>query len=149
MKFNFNLETVLKHRQRLEEAAQREFAEAQAAVNEVLQLIESMYQRMDEAREEILQAQKVGTPQKLEEARGLDEFVINQRRRIEYARLQARERMAVAEEKQELLITAAQEKKVLVKLKERRRREFEERMRMIEAKELDDMTMVRQAWGKK
>ena len=47
MAFKFNLETVLKHRTRLEEAAQREFAEAQQAVDQILNKIESMYTRLD------------------------------------------------------------------------------------------------------
>ena len=148
MAFRFNLETVLQQRGRAEEAAQREYAEAQAAVNEVLQLIESMYRRADEAREEILAAQKKGTAAALEEVRALEEFLIAQRRRIEYARLQARELMAVAEEKQEALIHAAREKKVLVKLKEKRQREYREWLARMEAKELDDMTTIRQAWRK-
>ena len=35
MAFRFGLESVLKHRKRLEDIAQREFGEAQAAVDEV------------------------------------------------------------------------------------------------------------------
>lgn len=149
MKFKFNLESVLKHRERLEEIAQRELAEAQAAVNEVLARIEAMYRRMDEVREEILAAQKIGSQEKLEEVRQMEHFITNERRRVEQVRLEARELMAVAEEKQEKLMLAAQEKKIMTKLKERRLREHRERLARIEAKELDDLTMTRQAWGKR
>lgn len=149
MAFRFNLEVVLQQRGRAEEFAQREFAEAQGAVDEVLRLIEGMYQRMDEAREEISAALVRGTAAALEEVRSLEEFLIAQRRRIEYARLRARELMTVAEEKQEALIHAAREKKVLVKLKEKRQKEYRENVARIEANELDDMTTMRRAWGKK
>lgn len=149
MGFKFNLESVLKHRQRLEEEAQREFAEAQRAVNEILQKIESMYNRMDEVREEIAAAQKSGTAQALEQVRNMEEFLVSFKKQIEATRLQARELMAAAEERQEKLIFAAQEKKVLAKLKERREAEHREHVSRIEAKELDDLTTIRQSWGKR
>jgi flagellar FliJ protein len=149
MPFRFGLETVLKHRKRLEEAAQREYAEAQAAVNEVLTAIEVLYQRMDEVREEIAQAQAIGTPEKIALVLESEQFLVGLKTRIETLRLEARRLMAISEEKQEALIHAAREKKVLVKLKERRQQEHREWLRRIEAKELDDITMVRQVWGKR
>jgi flagellar FliJ protein len=149
MAFRFNLEAVLKFRKRLEDAAQREFAEAQAAVNEILDRIEKMYQRVDEVRAELSVAEKDGSPSKLQEVRDMNLFIIGQRRRIEETRLEARRLITVAEDKQENLIAAAREKKIMVKLKERRLNEYRERLKQIEAKEMDDLTMVRQAWGKR
>lgn len=149
MAFRFGLETVLKHRKRLEDAAQREYAEAQQAVNDVLAAIEQMYVRMDEVREEIAAAQKVGTREKVAEVVACEQFLNGLKIHIEARRLEARQLMVVAEEKQELLIAAARDKKILMKLKERRQNEYRERLRRIEAKELDDITMVRQAWGKR
>jgi flagellar FliJ protein len=149
MAFRFNLESVLKHRHRLEEMAQREFAEAQQALNEILLKIEGMYRRLDEAREEIAAAERVGGPRQIEEIRALEQFMGGFRRRIDETRLRARELMAATEEKQEALIAAAREKKILIKLRERRLHEYRERLGRIEAKELDDMTMIRQARGKR
>jgi flagellar FliJ protein len=149
MGFRFNLESVLKHRHRLEEVAQREFAEAQQALNEILLKIENMYRRLDEAREEIAAAERVGGPRQIEEIRALEQFMSGFRRRIDETRLQARELMVATEEKQEALIAAAREKKILVKLRERRLHEYRERLDRIEAKELDDMTMIRQAREKR
>ncbi|NJL23745.1 MAG: flagellar export protein FliJ [Calothrix sp. SM1_5_4] len=145
MGFKFGLETVLKHRKRLEEIAQREFGEAQAAVEACLRELESMYNRMDEVRAEILDAQKVGSREKMEEVRGMEGFIDGQKIRIERQRLEARRLLSVAEEKQEALIEAAREKKILVKLKDKRLREYKEWLGRVEAKELDDMTMIRQA----
>jgi flagellar FliJ protein len=149
MRFRFSLESVLKHRTRLEEIAQREFAEAQRRVDECLRQIDVMYKRLDEVREDILLAQGKGSAEKIEEVREMETFIDGQKLRIERMRLQARELLQIAEEKQEALILAAQEKKILQRLKERRQLEHRQHMNVIEAKELDDLTMVRQAWRKK
>jgi flagellar FliJ protein len=149
MSFKFSLESVLKHRKRLEEIAQREFAEAQASVDALLRKIEAMYARLDEVREEILGAQKAGSAAKLEEIREMEHFMAGQKIRIETLRQEARVLLQIAEEKQELLIAAARDKKMLVKLKEKKKLEYQEWLKTVEQKELDDMTMVRQAWGKK
>lgn len=149
MAFRFALESVLKHRERQEESAQRAYAEAQAALNVILQKIESMYQRMDEVREEIAAAQRVGTAPALEQVRASDEFLVNFKREIERVRLYARELMSVAEEKQEALIVAARERKILAKLRERRAQEYRDARERREAKELDDLNTIRQAWGKR
>ena len=133
MAFRFGLEPVLKHRKRLEEIAQREFAEAQAAVEAALKQIEDMYARLDQVRVEISQAEKSG---RLAEVREMEGFIQGHKVRIETVR-------------QEALITAAQEKKVLVKLKEKRLNEYKEWIKKIEAKNMDDQTMMRQAWGKR
>lgn len=149
MAFKFGLENVLKHRKRLEEIAQREFAEAQANVDTLLRKIEDMYHRLDEVREEILAAQKSGSAAKLLEIREMELFMGGQKIRIEALRQEARILLQVAEEKQELLIAAARDRKMLVKLKEKKQIEYRDWLKTVEQKELDDMTMVRQSWGKK
>lgn len=143
--FRFGLESVLKHRKRLEEVAQREFAEAQGAVDECLGEIERMYQRMDEVREEIMSAARIGTPSKLEEIREMETFITGHKIRIERLRLKARELLQVAEEKHEALIVAARERKIMTKLKEKRFAEYQVWLKQVEAKALDDVTMVRTA----
>jgi flagellar FliJ protein len=149
MRFKFSLDSVLKHRKRLEEVAQKEFAEAQANVEAAMRRIEEMYTRMDEVREEIRAAQLRGTGGDLEQIRGMETFLIGHTRRIEAARLGLRELMVIAEQKQELLIEAAKERKILDKLKERKKAEHHELAARAEAKELDDLTTTRQAWGKR
>ena len=146
MAFRFGLDPVLKHRQRLEEIAQREFAAAQAAVDEVLKRLEDMYARLDEVRVEIAEAEKQS---QLNEVRDMEGFITGHKIRIENTRHEARELLQIAEQKQEALISAAQEKKVLQKLKEKRLAEYRERINRLEAKAQDDQTMMRQAWGKR
>ena len=149
MAFKFGLDTVLKHRHRLEEMAQREFADAQGAVDACLLEIERMYQRSDEVREEIAVAERAGTPVKLAEVREMEQFIGGQKIRIERLRLKARELLVAAEEKHEALILAAREKKILIKLKEKKLTEYKDWLQRIEAKELDDLTMVRIARRKR
>ncbi len=149
MAFRFGLNTVLKHRQRMEDVAQREYAEAQAAVDECLRLIEAMYQRMDEVREDILQAQRKGDGHHLQQIVDMESFLNGQKIRIERLRLQARELLIVAEQKHEVLIEAAREKKILVKLKEKRFSEYKERLNRLEYKEMDDLTNMRTARRKR
>lgn len=149
MAFRFALESVLKHRKRLEEVAQREFAEAQAAVDECLRRIEAMYTRMDEVREEILAAQVDGSVRRIEEVREMESFLGGHKIRVEALRQEARRLLEIAEEKQEALIEAAREKKILAKLREKRMLEYREWLRQMETKELDDITMVRRAWVKR
>jgi flagellar FliJ protein len=146
MAFRFNLDPVLKHRKRLEEMAQREFAEAQHLVDVILRRLEGMYTRLDEVREEISAAEQDAN---LATVREMETFISGHKIRIEQVRLEARELLRVAEEKQEALIFAAQEKKVLVKLKEKRLSEYKDWLNRIEAKAADDQTMMRQAWGKR
>lgn len=148
MAFKFGLEPVLKHRKRIEEMAQREFAEAQSAVDECLSNIEKMYQRMDEVRAEILHAQNQGTSTKINEICEMEQFLKGHKIRVEAMRLKARELLQIAEQKQEALLEAAKEKKVLAKLREKKFFEYQEWLRKIEAKALDDITMMRHGWGK-
>ena len=149
MALRFGLETVLKHRKRLEEIAQRELVEAQEAVDEVLARLESMYQRSDEIRLEIAEIENGERSDKMEFIRSLESFLQGHKVRTEAVRLEARERLKVAEDRQQDLIIAAQEKKSLVKLKEKRIREYKEWLDRIEAKNRDDQTMMRQAWRKR
>lgn len=149
MVFKFGLDSVLKHRKRLEEVAQREFAEAQAAVDAVLARLEEMYKRMDEVREEIQSIQLSNRADKIEQIRGMEFFINGQKARIEQVRQEARTLLQVAEAKQEDLIYAAREKKVLVKLKEKRWAEYREWRERIEAKMMDDQSMMARAWGKR
>jgi flagellar FliJ protein len=146
--FRFGLEAVFKHRQRLEEVAQRDLAEAQYAVNQCLKKIEDMYRRMDEVRDEILVLQRNGDVGALQQIRERETFLQGQNARIERERLEARRLMSLAEERHEILIGAARDRRILEKLKEKRRLQYQEWLRQLETKQLDDQTMTRTVWRK-
>lgn len=147
MAFKFGLESVLKHRKRIEDIAQREFLEAQFNLDSCLARIDQMYKRMDEVRVEIAQAQSQGSPRKLEEIRDMEHFISGQKIRVQNERAIARTLMQIVEEKQERLVAATKDKKILVKLKERQLEEYRDRMAKLEAKALDDLTTTRFGWG--
>ena len=100
---------------------------------------------MDQVRGEIALAESAS---KLDLVREMEGFIIGHKIRIENLRQEARELLRIAEEKQQALISAAQEKKVLVKLKEKRLAEYREWLNRVEAKNMDDQTMTQMAWRK-
>lgn len=114
-------------------------------MDQCLRIIEEMYQRMDEVREDILNAQRKGDTAHIQQIVEMESFLNGQKVRIERKRLEARELLIVAEAKHEALIEAAKEKKILVKLKEKRLAEYREWLRRIELKEMDDLTNMRVA----
>lgn len=148
MAFKFGLETVLKHRKRLEDVAQREYIEAQRRLETCLAEIDAMYKRIDEVRLDINQAQTIGSQQKMLEIRQMEHFISGQKIRIEAARLKARELMVETEAKQDLLIEAAKDRKILLRLKEKRMAEYKLHLAQLEAKALDDLTSTRNGWGR-
>ena len=149
MAFKFGLESVLKHRKRLEDVAQREFVQAQADVDAALGRLEKMYQRLDEVRIEISGKETSGGREAIANICELELFLRGHKVRIESVRLEARELLAIAETKQEALIHAATEKKVLVKLREKRLAEHRLVLERMEAKIQDDQAMMARAWGKR
>lgn len=147
MAFRFGLETVLKHRKRLEDVAQREYLEAQQNLDVCLARIDAMYKRMDEVRMEIHQAQSSGSRQSVNEILEMELFITGQKVRVQTERMTARQLMQIVEAKQELLIQASREKKILVQLKDKKLTEYKEWLARIEAKALDDLTTTRFGWG--
>jgi flagellar export protein FliJ len=146
MAFKFGLEPVLKHRERLEEIAHMEYTQARAKVDAAMDGLETMCSLITEIRAEIASALKSGS---LLIAHEMEDFLAGHKIRIDRLRQQARELLRQAEDKQDVLIKAARERKVLAILKDRKLAEYRDWLRRIEAKALDDQTMTRQVWGKR
>jgi flagellar protein FliJ len=147
--FRFPLETVLKHRKRQEEMAQREFMESQSVVEACLRGIEAMYQSIDDTRNLIAVHEKSGTYRDLQLIQSSQLFIEGQKRRVHAERLKARELIRDLEMKQEILIEKLHERKIMDKLKERRFEEYKVRIAMLEQKELDDLTSARMGGGRR
>ncbi len=144
MKFNFRLETLMRQRGAERDAAQRIYAEAQNQVQVQLALIKRFYEELDNAR--LLCDQKQSSPgAKSDGLVQIDEYIDGQKIRIRLAREKARELMAVAEEKLEILVDKMQAYKVLEKLKDKKKLEFKKEYKKKQAKDLDDMTVMRTA----
>ena len=141
-KFKFRLETLKKQRKVAQDLAQREYAEAQKAVQDQLGHIQAMYESSDKTRmdNEQLQFQGGACADRL---RMNEEYIEGLKIKIQRARQKARELMQVAEEKLEILSEKRKDLKILEKLKENREAEHKKEYKKKEAKALDDITSMR------
>lgn len=142
MAFKFRFETLKKHRKTLRDIAQKDYADAEAKANEQMQLIESLYVQIDEANEKSLKLREA-RPVDMDQMKSIEEFVELQKVKIELEREKARELLSVMEEKQEVLMEKAREFKVVEILRAKELEKHKEKMRLIEAKEVDDINLMR------
>lgn len=142
MKFRFAFEKLLAHKRTLEDVARREFAEAQALVDEAEKELNRLFGQIDDSRDLALELGTKGGAQGPALVQ-IDEFIRGQGIRIESQRHRIRELKIVAEEKQELLLAAAKERKVYEKLREKRLEEFKLLQKKLEMKQVDDLVTTR------
>ena len=142
MKFKFKLASVKKHRALLKDLAQKDFELARLAVEKKLSEINLMYQSIDQARlrSDELQSRPEAQSAPLQQ---IEEFIVGQGLRIQKARLEVRELMAVQEEKQEILIEKVKDLKMLEKLEDKKRLEFKKELNKKNQIEADDMSIMR------
>lgn len=149
MRYKFPFATLLKHKKRLEEGAQKEFLEAQKAVDDCLQGIQAIYDSMDKARLEIAQMQAGSYEHKIEVICHSENFILGQSIKLNRERERARELIQTMEQKQKQLKAAAIEHKVLSKLKERKTHQFRVEERKKEEKRMSDLVSMRSAFNVK
>ncbi len=142
MRFRFRLETVMRQRRVEKDIAQREFSEAQDHFQKQLQKIKKMYKQIDDARVTAQLLEKKGGRHASQLVQ-TEEFIVGQNILIQKERERARELMAIADEKLEILTEKLRAFKILEKLKEKKREEFrKEHNRRID-KQLDDLMVMR------
>jgi flagellar export protein FliJ len=142
MKFEFSFEVLLDHKRKLENEARRQFMEAQVKVDEATVKLNEFYDQVDRAR---------GDSQKLQRTGGLlapalvanSDFISGQKFRIEAQRMKIRDLKLVADELQEAMVECAKETKTLEKLRERSLDEYKKERRKREAKETDEIVVLR------
>jgi flagellar export protein FliJ len=142
MKFNFRLKTLMKQRKVEQDVAQREYSEAQHNVTLQLTKIRSLYDESDFTRFKKQEAQKNGTVTSTD-LNHMEEFIEGTKVRIKLAREEARELMAIAEEKHEILAEKAKDHKVMEKLQEKRLSEFKKAKNKRMHRQLDDLMIMR------
>src|SRR5580698_5196708 len=98
MAFVFSMESILRHRVRQEEVAQREFMEARQNLEICLQSIEAMYRKIDESRAAIAAHERSGQADDLKFVCMFEGFIEAEKLHIQKARLHARTLIAVLEE---------------------------------------------------
>lgn len=141
MRFSFRLETLMKQRRVERDIAQREYSDAQSAVNQQMTYIKHLYSEIDNARLESENTHQRGG-ECAHVLQQLEEYINGQKVRVQSARQKARELMQVAEERLEILVEKNQGLKVLEKLKEKKHQEFKKSVKKKEAKILDDIVTM-------
>ena len=142
MKFKFTLETLRKHRKNLEEIARRDFAEAKDNSDKILNQIDSFYDDSDKAREfagNVIENETTD-PNLLQLS---SEFIDRNKVRIERKKMEFREALVVTEEKQQDLVEAARETKILDKLKDKKKEAFLKKIRKKDRKDTDEVVVQR------
>jgi flagellar FliJ protein len=142
MKFEFALESLLKHKKTLEDLARKEWAEAQGQVDEANNKLKDMFNQIDDARTRTSRIEKAGG-QKAGDLVSIDEFIVGQGLRIEKHRELIRDLMIEAERRHALLVEAAKETKTLEKLRERQFEEYRLRRKKQDAKKMDEIIVTR------
>ncbi len=147
MKFKFSLQGLMRHRKNLEEMARRNFSEAKSVSDGHLKSLEEMHDSTDKARDYTGDAlsEQVSDPASLQLAH---EFIEGNKIRIERKKVDFRESLATTEKKQEELVAAAKETKILEKLREKRLKEFKQKIRKAERKAIDELVVQRHGRGK-
>ena len=142
MKFKFSYQKLLEHRKRLEELARDDYLLAQKLVMVAEEGLEKMYQQIDDSRTRAGTLSVKGGDQ-VASLVLIDHFINNHKLRIEAQRKKIRELKSTAEEKQQALVSASKEYKILEKLRERRVLEFKEIVKKREQKFVDDLVTMR------
>ena len=141
MKFKFRLESIMKHRKNLEEMARRDYYDAKQTSDGILEQINNLFESNDTVRENSHKA--AGDAEFVHLQQMAHEYLERNKIRIERKKMEFREAQSVTENKQEDLVVAAKEAKILEKLKEQKKAEFRDQQRVREKKETDEIVVQR------
>lgn len=143
MKFKFKLDKVLRHRKILEDLAQKDFQEVQAEYNRQVDMLEKMKNEKSEARRRSYEMQAQTGGQVLESLKQIHDFILLQDIRIEKQVKVIAEHEKLVEAKREILRQKAMDTKIIKRLEEKKREQFNNEQRINEQKELDEMSTLR------
>lgn len=144
MKFKFKLEPVLKHRQVNEDLAKKDYAEAEANVQQSLNIINGYYDQIEESRNLNAQRQQIGGD--ISAYMDLNAGLIDGlKKKIDTEKQKVREYMQIAEEKKEIMIEAQKQKKIIETLKDKKFEEYKKQRRKLEQKQNDELVSQRYA----
>lgn len=142
MKFKFPLQKVLEHRKLRENLVKKDFQEAQSLLNEQVEILNKMNQDVANAYDQIGKLTKMGGAQgpALEQ---IHEFLKGQRRRIHSQEQKVQEFEKLVEAKREVLRQAAQEYKIMEKMRENKFEDYRQERLAQEQKENDEQSILR------
>jgi flagellar FliJ protein len=143
MKFRFGLEKVLQHRKIVEDLAQRDFQEAQAALHLEIQKLEDMNRAVVSARAEAYRLQSEGGKNTTPALGQIDDFIQGQDLRKENQKKKIKECESLVESYREILRQRAIESKIMIELKDKKKTEFQVEQKKREQKFVDEMNVMR------
>ncbi len=141
MKFKFRLESIMRYRKNLEEMARRDYYDAKETSDGILSQINHLFDSNDTVREVSHRAS--GDTKFVQLQQIAHEYLEGNKIRIERKKVEFREALYITENKQEGLIEAAKEAKMLEKLKDQKKQEFKDQERKRERKETDEIIVQR------
>ncbi len=142
MKFQFTLEKVLHHKKIQEDVAKKDFTEAQVAVDLELEKKRKMERSIYLSRKKSFDLQRQGGAE-AHSLQSIEEYIVLETERIKAQDHQIEIAIEQLEQKREILVQAGKEFKALEKLKEKRFKDFKNKKRKHEAKQLDDIVTMR------
>jgi flagellar protein FliJ len=144
-RFRFRLESLLRLRRSLEEAAQRNLARALALQDQARARLAQLRQDLAEAIES--RQLPPGQPVDLERWRAIERWALVLERRIVEAAAQVREAEAKVAAARQELVRAHRAHLMLVRLKERRQEQHTLDVLREEARDMDEMAVLRYRLG--
>lgn len=142
MKFRFNLEKVLHHRKLEENLAQKDFQEAVAKLNFEKSVLEDLEIQKKNARQFSYEKQVQGG-KPAEDLKNSYEFLQGQDIRIDRQKKKIQYHEQMVEEAREILRKRAMEYKIIEKLKEKKKEQFDHEFELKLQKEADELTVTR------
>ena len=130
----------------MQDLAKKDFLEAQMLVTNKQEVIKGYFNQIGKSREAVFQAANEGGQFTLSGQQS-EQFINLTQIRIKWAQQELRDLMMLAEEQKEVLVEATRELKKFEILKEKKHQEFKKLAQKKEAKELDDMTVMRNGIG--
>jgi flagellar protein FliJ len=142
MKFKFAHQKILEHRKRLENQAQLDFMQAQAALQDLEQQLKQLHSAIQESRQRAYFLAVEGGLRS-EELRQIHDFIKGTEFKIKRQQELIRKALQLVEIRHETLRNAAVEHKIIDKLRENQLSAFKKTQRKLDIKRTDDLTMMR------
>ncbi len=148
MKFKFGLQKVLTHRKIQEDLAQRDYQEILNILTAQQNDLQKMFNSISDARADVASLEAKSSPGLVERVKQIHEFIKLQDIRVAQQQEKIKQTEKLVESKQEVLRQKAMDKKIIERLKEKKKRAFDEEQRKIQQKELDELVVMRSAHTK-
>jgi flagellar FliJ protein len=142
MKFKFPLQKVLEHRKIRESLVQKDFQDAMGALNEETSRLEQMLEKVREAHAHAGAFSAQGGAQGPALTQ-IHEFLKGQEVRIQRQKQKIQELEKLVEAKREILRQAAQEYKIMEKMREKKFEDYKLERNAQDQKDMDEQSILR------